>query len=142
MKRNSREKLLRLADELAEEILNTPDEEILAEAKEEFGSAEVVAVHIRGILAKAQQQAAKQHLANARKAINQEARSGQRAAIQSLDAARARRDLKKILQDSSFEIPITLAARKETELSDSDVLTMLNDLHLLGLYDPSSEKDE
>jgi hypothetical protein len=136
-----REMLNHLADELVNDVLNTPDEEILSEAAEDFGSAQAVADHVRGILAKAQLQAAKQNLVAARRAVDQQNDPERRAKVISLDPVRARRALKNILQDCSSDLPITLAARKETELSDSDVLTMLEDLQSLGLFNPDFEEE-
>jgi hypothetical protein len=137
-----REMLNHLSDELVNDVLNTPDEEILAEAAEDFGSAQTVADHVRGILAKAQLQASKQRLVAARKAVDQQNDPENRTKVISLDPIRARRALNKILQDSSSDLPITLAARKETDLSDADVLTMLEDLLSLGLFNPELEQED
>lgn len=137
-----REMLNNLADDLVNDVLNTSDEEVLAEAAEDFGSAEVVIDRVRGILAKAQQQVAKQRLTAVRKTLDKQNEQQHRAKVISLDPERARRTLKRILQDCSSDVPITLAARKETELSDSDVLTMLEDLQSLGLFNPDLEQED
>lgn len=134
-KRHHREMLEHLSDELVNDVMNTSDEEILAEAAEDFGSVHAVADHVRGILAKAQQQSAKQRLVAARKEVDQQNDLERRAKVISLDPVRARRALQKLLESSS-DVPITLAARKETEMSDADVLTMLEDLQHLGLFHP------
>ncbi len=135
-----REMLNRLADELVSDVISTSDADILSEASEDYGSPEVAADHVRSILKNAQQQVAKQRLVAAREAVNQFKDNEKCAKVISLDPVRARRALEKTLlahPESTREL--TIAARKGSDLSDSDVLSMLEDLRDLGLYDPDSD---
>lgn len=129
-----------LANALVADILNASDEEILAETEEVAGSAAVEANHVRDILKTAQTMAAKKRLATARAAVEQQKKGKQGGKVISLNPAQARRTLATVLQnhpESTQEF--TMAARKGKELSDSDVLNMLEDLQELGLYDPETD---
>jgi len=143
MKRQSHlEKLTRLADALAEEVLSAPDDEILSEAEGEFSSVQDEAGHVLGILEKAKQQAAKRRLYAAKEAIAQYKNQTMGKVI-ILDPAAARRKLDQILKEHPESTQeFTLAARKGRDLSDSDVLSMLEDLQELGLYDPNTHPQD
>lgn len=136
-----REMLNRLADELVSDVISTSDADILSEASEDYGSPEVADGHVRGILKSAQQLVAKQRLVAAREAVNEYKESEKCAKVISLDPVRARRALEKTLlahPESTREL--TIAARKgSSALSNSDVLSMLEDLCDLGLFDPDSD---
>jgi hypothetical protein len=130
--RKERDALRRIADLMVEDILNAPDEEILAEAKQKYGDADRSAAHVRAALEKSVISSNKSRLA--------EARAGA-AAIRSQSSARvpisialAREKLREIAAGGKI-MPqeVTLAARKESELSDADILSMIDDLRELGV---------
>lgn len=143
MRRQShREMLDYLADVLVEDILDTSDAELLSEAAEESGSHVAEASRVREILKTAQTLAAKKRLNAARAAVDQQEQVPQRGKVISLNPSQARRTLATVLQkhpESTQEF--TLAARKGKDLSDSDVLSMLEDLQELGLYDPERDAE-
>ncbi len=143
MKRqNHREMLDNLADTLVADILTASDEDILAEAEEDTGSAVAEANRVRDILKTAQTIAAKKRLAAARAAVEQQKCRQQGRKVISLSPAQARNTLAAVLQnhpESTQEF--TLAARKGKDLSDSDVQHMLEDLQELGLYDPENDTE-
>lgn len=64
-----------------------------------------------------------------------------RAATVLVDIAEARRRLQSIGKTSNLQNLITMAARNETELSDSDVLSMYEDMLELGILSPDDSKD-
>jgi hypothetical protein len=137
-----REMLDHLTDALVEDILHTSDKEILSEATEDSGSPAAEATRVREILKTAQTMAAKKRLSVARTAVDQQKKEPQRGKVISLTPLQARRTLETVLQkhpESTQEF--TLAARKGKDLSDSDILSMLEDLRELGLYDPDTDTE-
>jgi hypothetical protein len=132
--RKERNALNRLADLFAEDILNTSDEEILAEFKERHGNPVQNAAAMRALFEKTVIAANKSRLNAARLAVAASRRSG--GALTAIDIAEARQKLRRILATGSPGQSLTLAARKEDELSDADVLGMLEDLSELGALPP------
>lgn len=131
-----------LADALVGDILNASDEEILSEAEEESGSSAREAARVRDLLKTAQTLAAKKRLSAARAAVERLKKEQQLGKIISLNPSQARRTLATVLHkhpESAQEF--TLAARKGKDLSDSDILSMLEDLQELGLYDPEADTE-
>ena len=53
--------------------------------------------------------------------------------------ANARERLRRVLASCPPDMKLTLAARNENELSDADVLGMLQDLEELGIIRPDDE---
>ena len=58
------------------------------------------------------------------------------------DIAQARQKLRQLLASGNIDQRFTLAARKEDELSDADVLGMLEDLEELGAMPPENGADK
>lgn len=137
---NHRDMLERLTDALVEDILNASDKEILSEVAEECAAPKVEADKVRRLFEKAQAMAAKKRLVAAREAIEHD--KPQRAKVIPLNSLQARCKLETILHEHPEETrEFTLAARKGKDLSDADVLGMLEDLQELGLYNPESESE-
>jgi choline dehydrogenase-like flavoprotein len=131
-----------LTDALVEDILKATDEEILSETEEDAGSAVAEASRVREIMKTAQNLAAKNRLTAARAAVDRQKKDPSLRKVISLNPSQARRALASVLQkhpESTQEF--TLAARKGKDLSDSDVLSMLEDLQDLGLYDPEADNE-
>jgi hypothetical protein len=61
--------------------------------------------------------------------------------MKTIDITEARRRLRRVLDTPANNQPVTIAARKESELSDADVLGMLDDLKELGVIAPDDDKD-
>jgi hypothetical protein len=135
--KKERDDRLRLADLLVEGILVTPDDEILAEFGP--GEAEQNAATIRAFFEKAVVGRNKQRLANAQAAVAT-GRSPAPTSRAPLNIAEARRLLRRV-QTASAAQPVTLAARKETELSDADVLSIVENLRELGVISGDEGKD-
>ena len=132
--------LEKLSEALVEDILSASDEEILSEAKEEYRNPQEEADAVLLLFEKARTMSAKKRLLAAREAIEQE--KPLRAKVIPLNALQARRKLESILHEHpEATSEFTLAARKGTDLSDADVLGMLEDLQDLGLYIPDDESD-
>lgn len=144
-KDSHRKKLARLTDILVDDILQTTDAEILSEVEDNGKSVKAEVNSLREILKKAEKQVAKSRLVSARAAIDRQKKAEQVAkgkAIR-LSPEDARLALDTILRkhpESTQEF--TLAARKGRDLSDTDVMSMLEDLQELGLYAPDDESEE
>jgi hypothetical protein len=136
--KDHREELDRLASAMVDDLLATPDEQLLAE----LGEADVEAILAAGrdILARARRKAGKASLAQARKHIALEATkpSGNRRRL-APDVARRR--LSGIVANASADSRITLAARTGKGVPDEDLDGLVEDADDLGFdIDADPEK--
>lgn len=138
--KTARSALDRLADALVEDILNTSDEDILAEFQESHGDPERHAADMRALFEKSLIAANKQRLAAAKAGVAAIRRTTS-ALAPTVDMAKARARLRAVLDSPGFPHTLTLAARKESELSDSDILGMLDDLRELGVLPSEDDED-
>jgi hypothetical protein len=134
-----RKALDRLAEFLVEDILNTSDEDILAEFRESGGDPLLHAAEMRAFLEKSPIAANKHRLAAAQSGVSG-SRKARRLSGFPADIAEARRRLRAVLDRPGALSKLTLAARKESELSDADILSMLDDLQELGLLPTENNK--
>jgi 6-pyruvoyl-tetrahydropterin synthase len=143
MKRRSHQEMLEsLSDALVKDILNAYDDEILSEVSEEFGTSKAEADHVRELFERAQAMVAKKRLKAAREAIEKQKITPQRVKVIPLNPLEARRKLEALLNEyPEATRDFTLAARKGKDLSDADILSMLEDLQELGLYNPETESE-
>lgn len=125
-----RKSIERLADMLVEDVLNTSDEDLLREFSEEGGDPEQFATEMRELFDTTVLRSNKQRMAAAKAGVAAN-RQKSRTAVK-LHASDARRRLRTILSNPNVPAGLTLAARNESELSDADVLGMLEDLKELG----------
>jgi hypothetical protein len=134
----AQEALDRVAEKLAEDVLNATDAEILAEAKEDGCDIAAEAAQSRAIFAKAVAAQGKRRMAAARAAIDARSATSAQPARR-LSPEQARQLLARALRDApEMSAKLTMAARKGQDLSDADVYGMLDDLADLGLL-PSLE---
>ncbi len=137
---SDRKGLGRLADALVQDILDASDEEMLAEFLDEGGKAERNADEMRVLFEQSLLIANKQRMASAKAgAAATKVNKGISITIP-VDIRDARALLHSVIERSKGVEMLTMAARKESELSDSDVRGMLENLAELGLLD--SETDE
>lgn len=121
-----------LVDTLVEDILSAPDEDILAEMRESETDLEAYAADMRALFEKNLIVANKKKLAAARAGVaSVQRQAGGASAVIDIAAARAR--LRAVLDAPGVVGKLTVAARKESELSDADILSMLDDLRELGV---------
>lgn len=118
---------------LVEDVLQATDEDILEQFAEDFGPPPANAARMRALFARAVLGANKARLAAARDGVEASKTSALPSAPISLSDARQR--LKEVLTEHAGDPAFTLAARKEGELSDADILDMLQALRELGLLD-------
>lgn len=130
----------RLADALVEDILSTSDEDILTEFKESHGDPDRHAAEMRALFEKLLIAANKTRLGAAKAGAAASRQSPPSTRPASIDLAQARARLR-ALTLSAASPKLTLAARKESELSDADISGMLDDLRELGVLPPDIDED-
>lgn len=126
--RKSMENLSKL---LAEDIMSASDEDLLAEFTEYGGDPNAEAERLRALFEASIVKANKSRLAAARAGAAASRNAPRLSTARSLQNARQR--LRSVLSQPGIPQRLTLAARKENELSDADILGMLDDLRDLGL---------
>jgi hypothetical protein len=136
-KDSERVALDRVADALVDDILNKSDEDILAEMYEEGINPDRYAAEMRERFENIVMHANKAKLAAAKAAVSSDQARVPRSTSAPVDMAESRRRLQNTLASSQQQL--TLAARNETEMTDSDVLSMLDDLRELGVIPPDNE---
>lgn len=134
--RKEREALDRLADALVEDILSASDEDILAEFRETHGDPDRNAAELRDLFGKSLLDANKKRLAAAKAGAAANRQPVRASIIVPIDMQAARARLRAIANAPGLPHRVTLAARKENELSDNDVRGMLEDLRELGVLPP------
>lgn len=136
--KTARAALDRLADVLVEDILSASDEDILAEFRETHGEPEAHAADMRVLFEKSLIAANKRYLTAAKAGVAASHRPAG-ARVPTIDIAKARARLRAVLDAPGLPHQLTLAARKESELSDTDILSILDDLQELGVLPPDDE---
>lgn len=137
--KKEREALNRLADALVDDILNTSDEDILAEFRETHGDPDRNAVEMRELFEKSILAANKKRLTAAKAGVAASRRASPVATPGPIDIQAARARLRTIVSTQWPDQKITLAARKENELSDNDIQGLLEDLRELGALPPDDQ---
>jgi hypothetical protein len=121
-----------LRQAMAEDIMETSDEEILVQFAEDIGSPEENATRMRTLFEKTILLANKGRLQAARGGA---AASKGSSAASPIPIGEARARLRQALDAHAQDKTFTLAARKESELTDADVLDMLEAMRELGLLE-------
>lgn len=137
--KDAREALRRLADSLAEDILNAPDKEILEGAKEIYGDPDKVAADMLILFEQTASEQGKARLAAARAAVAADRRRPTKPVR--MDAAEVRRRYQRIIATDPAAMR-TLAARKGEEPSDEDMRSAVEDFEELGVVPPDPEDME
>jgi len=136
---DERATLNRLADLIVEDIMSATDEEVLSEFRNTQGDPLQHAVDMRNVFEKTIIAMNKQRLVAARIGVDVYRRKCIVQPSKVIDMDSARKMLGNVLESSTQEHQITLAARKETEMSDADVISMIEDIKELGV-NPSDGK--
>lgn len=138
-KNKAQQALDRLTEKLVEDVLNTSDAEILAEAKEDGRDVAAEAARSRAIFARALVAQGKRKMAVARAALNARTAPSVRPSGR-LTPDQARAILARALQEApETAAKLTMAARKGQGLSDADVYGILEDLVDLGILPPTDD---
>ena len=117
---------------MVDDILEASDEDILVQFAEDFGSPEANASHLRAAFEQTVLLANKGRLRAARDGVAARETAGKAPVI---PIAEARDRLRQVMAAHSNDKTFTLAARKESELSDGDILDMLAAMRELGLLE-------
>ncbi|WJR74931.1 hypothetical protein [Bradyrhizobium sp. NP1] len=127
---NKKAGLDRLKQAMVDDILNASDEEILAQFTEDFGSPEANAARMRARFEGAVLLVNKDRLRAARAGA---AERGLFEPVPAIPIAEARERLREVMAAHANDTTFTLAARKESELTDADVMELLAAINELGL---------
>jgi hypothetical protein len=127
----------RLVDVLVEDVLAASDEEILAEFAESQSDPAKNSIEMRALFEKSVLKANKDRLREAKAGLAASRAAAPASKIVSMENVRER--LRRALASCPPDVMLTLAARNENELSDADVLGMLEDLEELGITTPDDE---
>jgi hypothetical protein len=135
--RNRRQQQLdRLIGTLAEDTLETPDNEIIAEVVEDYGDPSVIADRMRAVIDKATLASGKAKMAQAKEAVQAYRKRAGAIGTHQMTLTQKRQLVERaIARDRSLEEKLTLAARKGEVLSERDIDGMLEDLRELGALD-------
>ncbi len=133
--------LSRLANALSDDILNASDEDILADFTEAGEDPDQNATEMKALFERTVLLANKKRLSAAKAGAASVREVFLRPVAVSVDVQAARARLRKMLDAPTGTQRVTLAARKESEMSDADVLGMLEDLVELGVLPSSSDAD-
>lgn len=121
-------------DMCIEDVLETSDEEIRQEVEEETGNAEAEATRLRSLVGDAVHNHKKAKFEAAKKArLEQQQNPERNLKVVSLD--RKKEIIKSLNSNDNFAQKITMAARNENELSESDLDVYLKHLIELGVID-------
>ncbi len=127
-RKSKQQELDQLADSLVDDILNASPEEILAEFQEDHGGVEHHLSEMRAVIEKGVAKANKHRLAAAGAGAASSRAPGKRATTP-IDISEARHRMSTLTPEQK----LTLAARNESEQSDDDLLSMIEDLRELGV---------
>lgn len=130
--------LSRLANALTDDILSASDDEVLAEFKEAGEDPAKNADDMRALFERTVLLANKKRLSAAKAGAASVREVFLPPVSSAVDIRAARARLRQIIEAPSGTHNVTLAARKESEMSDSDVLGMLDDLAELGVLPRTS----
>jgi hypothetical protein len=126
--------LSQLVNALVEDVLTTSDQEILAEYTEAYGDPKKNSDAMKTLFEKSVLKVRKKRLRAAQAGVAADRLFSTAPKVVSIENARGR--LRRVLASCPPHVKLTLAARNEDELSDADVLGMLQDLEELGIVAP------
>ena len=138
--KKERAALGRLVDALVDDVLSASDEGILTEFREMHGDPNRNATEMRALFEKSVLASNKKRLAAARAGVAAARRPSMASTVAPLDMKSARARLRAVISTPGLPQKVTLAARKESELSDTDILGMLADLQELGILPPDDNQ--
>ena len=139
--KKERAALDRLADFFVDDILSTSDEDILAEFEEAHGDPDQNAADMRALFERSLLRSNKKRLVAAKAGAAESRRPSSVSTTAPIDMQAARARLRSVVDAPGLPQKITLAARKESELSDLDILGMLEDLEELGIFPPDDSRN-
>jgi hypothetical protein len=137
--KKNKDTLIPLINALVEDVFATSDQEILAEFIETRNDPSQNSEMMRALFEKSIVMSNKDRLRNAQAGLAADRAAVAPAKIVSI--ANVRHRLRRALAACPPHIKLTLAARNESELSESDIQGMLQDLEELGIVIPDEQND-
>jgi len=133
MNDNRKTKLpISVADAFAEDILDLSDDEVMREAQEKYRDVELEISNTRNVINSAVMKSRKSKLAAAREHLDSNRNQNHPTNILSLSIG----DKRKLITQAKQSVDsLTLAARNEEEMTESDADGLLQDLIDLGVID-------
>lgn len=132
-------KIRSIADLYIEELLQTPEKDLLEDAKSD-ASLTGAGQMARDAYLSAQKTAGRLRIEAARQALDRERSAASTKGRSEIDVNKARALLKRIsANDPSFGKQITLAARNLEDVSDAEILSIVTDLRDLGAFPEDSD---
>lgn len=132
-----------LVDDFVDNVLNTSDEEILSEYKNQDGNSELLATEMLALFQKSLLLSNKQRMLDAKAGVIADREGSKLNESMPLDdISDARKHLHLLLNQPGIPHGLTLAARNEDELSDEDVFGILQDLFEIGVKAPKTDEGE
>lgn len=130
--------LSRLREEMAADVMDTNDEEIIAELRDRGVDPEAAASRVASVLQRAVLDSGKERMAAARESLQEQTSTEE--CREPIDISKARSLLEKAaISDASLEQRLTLAARNGDSLPDSDLQSLVEDLLDLGILVDEAE---
>lgn len=139
-KPTAREELERIEDALVDSILNASGDELRAELSAAGVDPETCIAEVDATIAAAKAECARKRLNDARIELAAWRKSGAKANVTALDAARAKFERLRS-GDQDLKQRLMLAARKGEGLSDSDMEALLEDLAALDELEGRKEDE-
>lgn len=124
--------LSRIDDLVVEDILETSDEEIIAQLNDEEGNAANAIAHTKEVAKKAILMSRKSRLKQAQEAVKQSCNVEQNTNVFALPIEKKKEFIENAKRNNN---ELTLAARNEEDMSENDTDTILQDLIELGIID-------
>lgn len=128
--------MLAIADAMVEDILRMTEKELLAEASEDGVDAKAELAREKEFIATAKTLAAKSRLKAAQAAVRDDRANPTVVSITDRTVDRYSKILK---SGSSAALPITLAARNGSDMSESDRQKLIEDMIELGIELPKED---
>ncbi len=124
MMKEHKEQAMLWADELLDDLLRTPDAELIAEAKEDWGGTEACIGNIRAEIESAINSLGKDRLQEAKASVALD----RPQSANYLSAIECRKRVNEFLSSDAGRARLTLAARNGRGLSEKDILSAFSDL--------------
>ena len=125
-----------LANSFVEDILEASDDEVMSEARREFESVELEVEKTRGLIKSAVFQSRKERLFIAKKKLEEKKFIRENSNFLVLSLIKK----KELIEQARKSVPsLTLAARNEEDVTESDADGMIQDLIDLGVIDENGD---
>lgn len=134
------EEMMNLADELAKDILNATDQELIEEFDDEGLDLDDVANATKAVFESCCSDIGIEKLNKAQRELKKN-KANQPVLKPMIDPAYARSRIKQVFDNNKIENQFTMAARNADELSDADIVGLYNRMLRLNIISNDSNGD-